>query len=115
MHALVERQANLEAKSATGNTALLLASGTGVVDIIDQLVDCGVNVNTKNDRDLGAFQNAHHCSTSARNALEAYGAERPSEWVPSASQRTYVLARLALGQRAGCSGVVIGAEYLRLV
>ena len=44
----------------------------GVVDIIDQLVDCGVNVNTKNDRDLGAFQNAHHCSTSARNALEAY-------------------------------------------
>ena len=72
VRALVERQANLEAKSATGNTALLLASGTGVVDIIDQLVDCGVNVNTKNDRDLGAFQNAHHCSTSARNALEAY-------------------------------------------
>ena len=91
VRALVERQANLEAKSATGNTALLLASGTGVVDIIDQLVDCGADVNAKNNRGLGAYQNASQCSRSAKTALKAYGAcWKPSRWVPSASQRSGV-------------------------
>ena len=72
VRALVERQANVEARTTTGNTPLLLASGTGVVDTIEQLLDCGADVNAKNNRGLGAYQNASQCSRSAKTALKAY-------------------------------------------
>ena len=90
VRALVERHANVEARTTTGNTPLLLASGTGVVDTIEQLLDCGADVNAKNNRGLGAYQNASQCSRSAKTALKEYGAWEPSRWVPSASQRSGV-------------------------
>ena len=87
---LVEHKASLEERTTTGNTAFLLASGTGVTDTIQALVDCRADVNAHNDRQLGGFQSANRSSGSARRLLQENGLARPKEWVASGRQRTGV-------------------------
>ena len=88
VRALVGRNASLENKTATGNTAFLLACGTGVTDIIQALVDSRADVNALNDRQVGGFQRAHNSSSSSRRALEGHGLARPKEWAASGRQWT---------------------------
>ena len=88
VRALVGRNASLENKTATGNTAFLLACGTGVTDIIQALVDSRADVNALNDRQVGGFQSAHNSSSSSRRALEGHGLARPKEWAASGRQWT---------------------------
>ena len=83
---LVERKADLEKRTHTGNTPFLLACGTGVTDVVKVLVEMGADVNAVNDRKLGCYQVAHQSSGSTRELLESLGIEQPKILVPSARQ-----------------------------
>ena len=71
MRCLVQFKASLEEKIATGNTVCLLASATGVTDVMEALIACRADVNW-----LGATGVAH-------DWLGATGALR--NWEPLAS------------------------------
>jgi hypothetical protein len=88
VRALVEQKAELEERRAIGNTAFLLACGTGATDIIKALADSRADVNACNDRRVGGFQRAQNSSSSSRRALEGHGLARPKEWAASGRQWT---------------------------
>ena len=89
VEALLERGATVESRDDKGNTAFLLASGTGVTDVVQVLVHAKADVNVKNDRSLGCMQSAKRCSGSTADALAQAGvSEIRLAWVPSARQRT---------------------------
>ena len=71
VRALVERQANVEARTTTGNTPLLLASGTGVVDTIVQLLDCGADVNAKKQSRPGGLSKRAPVFQICQNGAES--------------------------------------------
>ena len=87
---LLEWTAEVDKKNVKGNTALLLASGTGVIDIMLALLSHGADPNVLNNRDLSAIQAAMGCSGSATQLLQLRGQKRPRNWVPSAKQRNGV-------------------------
>ena len=90
VRALVEKKADLEERTAKGNTVFLLASGTGVTDIQRVLLHYGADANARNSRQLSAVQSAIGSSGSAKRLLQNRGHKRPKKWVPSGKQRTGV-------------------------
>ena len=56
--ALLAAKADLEAKAAKGNTPLLLASATGVTDVVEILIESGADVTATNDNHRGPRQMA---------------------------------------------------------
>ena len=82
----------MDARNAKGNTALMLASGTGVTDIMWALLSHGADANVLNNRDLSAIQSAMGSSGSAKRLLQHRGQKRPKKLVPSAKQRNGVSA-----------------------
>ena len=80
----------MDAKNAKGNTALMLASGTGVTDIQRALLNHGADGDVLNDRDLTAIQSAKFSSSSAFRLLKDCGFQPPEILVPSAKQRNGV-------------------------
>jgi len=83
---LVQRGANLEAKTGIGNTALLLASSTGVSDVVQTLLWLGADPNATNNRGFGVWQGASQCSLNTRKHVPG-GSCRDVAWVPPSSQR----------------------------
>ena len=80
---LVLHGANLHARTAKGSTPLLLASGSGVTDVLRVLRKLGGDVDDKNNRQMGVFQAAAQCSSSSTN--EVRGGRR-YKWVPPERQ-----------------------------
>ena len=74
---LLEWGAEVDKKNAKGNTALLLASATGVTDIMTALLHHGADPKVLNDRDLSVYQAAMQCSGSSTQMLEERGQKRP--------------------------------------
>ena len=71
---LEDRQANLEARTGKGNTALLLTSGAGVSDVVNTLIECKADITASHDRGLGGMQSAHASFSPTRELLEGAGA-----------------------------------------
>ena len=88
VRALLRSRADKEARTEKGNTPLLLASSTGVTDVVKTLIAAKADVNARNDRQLGAYQAAGQCSGSLNSTLGRYGLAAPERYVPSAKQRT---------------------------
>ena len=57
--ALLQSRSDIEAKTEKGNTPFLLASATGVTDVVETLIAAKADVNARNDRQLGAYQAAY--------------------------------------------------------
>ena len=87
---LLDWRAEVDARNAKGNTALMLASGIGVIDIMLALLSHGADANVLNDRDLSAIQSAKFSSSSAFRLLQDCGQKPPKILVPSAKQRNGV-------------------------
>jgi ankyrin repeat protein len=51
----LERGANVEARDADGNTALIAAAGTGVVVVARLPLDRGIGIQTKNNQGQAAL------------------------------------------------------------
>ena len=79
-------RADLEQRTEKGNMAYLLASGTGVTDVVEALIECRADINATNDRGLGAYQSASASSATTRNMFARHGVARPNEEVASARQ-----------------------------
>ena len=100
---LLEWRAEVDARNAKGNTALMLASGTGVVDIQWVLIEHGANPEVLNDRDLTAVQAAMGSSGSATRLLLNLGHKPPKRLVPSAKQRAGVGAARRVRRMQWCA------------
>ena len=85
--ALVHKKANLEETEANCNTPFLLASGTGVQDIVETLISLRADVHAVNNRGLGAIQRGLLPSGSVAGSLSAVGLQRPYHWLPGDRQR----------------------------
>ena len=85
---LVETRADLEARTSTGNTAYLLATGTGVTDVMKVLMDSRADVNAVKHRGSGGYQNAMLSSSTSRAVLDRRGAARPKKYAASNRQWT---------------------------
>ena len=83
---LWQRNADLEARTSTGNTPFNLACSTGLTDVVHVLVACGADVNAVNYRGVGGYQGAHYSSSTTRQALESHGVVQPKAKGPSARQ-----------------------------
>jgi ankyrin repeat protein len=89
---LIAKKADLEAKCAKGNTPFLLASGAGVTDIIQALIDARADVHAKNNKGCGAMQKAMGSSGSTRQTLREAQVQQPvwEQWADSGRTRTGV-------------------------
>ena len=87
---LVDHKANLEEKAGNGNTAYLLASGTGASDVMKTLVECRADIHAVKDKSgQGAWQKAALSSGSNKRELAKLGLGPPAQWAPSGTrQRT---------------------------
>jgi ankyrin repeat protein len=85
---MLRRGASVDSRDDKGNTAFLLASATGVTDVVEVLVHAGADVNVKNDRGLGCMQSAKRCSGETTDWLLQAGVAPYGAWVPSVRQRT---------------------------
>jgi ankyrin repeat protein len=72
---LIGRNANIEAEDARGNTPLLLASGCGITDVIQVLIDAGANKSATNYKNKGILQKADAVSSSSTKVLRTAGAQ----------------------------------------
>ena len=87
VHALLQRQADIEAKDARGNTPLLKAAGQGLTDVCEYLIACKADVNATDNKGVGAAQKTkkgqkalfkvlyfdHHCPWT-------FGEQGPKQW-----------------------------------
>ena len=67
--ALINKRADLEARADSGNTAFLLAGGSGVTDIVNVLIEARADVTAENDRKMGALEMSKGSSTDTKKAL----------------------------------------------
>jgi hypothetical protein len=88
VQALLDSNSNIEAKAANGNTPAIVASGVGVSDILQVLIDAKANVDTTNARNLTAWQSSMGSSGTVTATLAHAKATPPKNLVPSAKQRT---------------------------
>ena len=86
---LLGKMANIEARTASGQTPLLLATGTGVVDVVEVLLHARADHNaTTYESGMGVFQKANGHSDSMVAVLLKHGINRPSESVNAVRRRT---------------------------
>ena len=79
MRLLVAHKANLEEKAGNGNTAYLLASGTGASDVMKTLVECRADIHAVKDMSgQGAWQKAALSSGSNKRELAKLGLGPPA-------------------------------------
>ena len=83
---LWQRNADLEARTSTGNTPLNLACSTGLTDVVHALVACGADVNAVNYRGVGGYQSAQQSSSTTRQLLDSHDVVQPKSKGPSARQ-----------------------------
>ena len=58
VQALLDKGANVNAKTEKGTTALMMASSTGQTDVVQMLLENGANVNAKTSYSLTALMRA---------------------------------------------------------
>ena len=102
VRSLLYRRVNLEERTATGNTPLLLACGSGIVDVQEELVNWGADVHAKNNRGLGVYQSGRQASHTSARRLAILGVPRPQTLAPS--QRQWHAPSVARQTRAALRG-----------
>ena len=85
---LVYYRADSELKTDKGNTAYMLAAATGVIDVVEALIECRADINATNNRGLNAYQSASASSGTTWQMLKDHGVSRPDKPVESARQWT---------------------------
>ena len=85
---LIEAKAELESRDSKGNTPLLLASGTGVSDLVKLLIASNAHVGATNNNGCGALQKALGHSLHVANILRRAGAPSTNRQGPWPRGRT---------------------------
>ena len=103
---LVSSRAELEATDPRGNTALLLAAGVGVTDVVGALLTAGAEVGAINLNGMGAKQKALGHSSDVINLLnnahapDTYAPHTGRTWGQMCDQRKARLALRTAARRA---------------
>ena len=105
MKELIDRKADLELRDAKDNTPLLLASGVGITDICEILVDGGADVNATNYKGKSCWQKSDGSSTDTNNAMVAAGA--PKTYSAASGQ-----TRSGVGSQRQARYIIGGSENL---
>lgn len=71
--ALLNANADIEARDSKGNTPFLLAAGVGITNVVKLLIDRGAHLHVTNNNGKGALQRARESSSDVRQLLVRHG------------------------------------------